>query len=91
MTVVPVPQVSSIKIQVSISHAPEGPHTARGRLTVAADVARAEELAASTGSIKLRRRPIEGAGEVLRDSFPSKIKLFLGWNKELRRSKPCFF
>jgi hypothetical protein len=56
-------QSSSFKIQGSISHTPEGTHTVRGRLTAAADVAIGEVLAASIGSINLRRRPIEGAGE----------------------------
>ena len=87
---VSVSQVSSIKIQVSISHTPEGPHTARERLTAAAEAATVEELAARKGSSKLRRRPIEGAGEVLRDSFPSKIELLFSWNKELRRIKSLF-
>ena len=85
------PQVSSIKIQVSISHAPEGPHTERERLTEAADAAIDEALEASIGSINLRRRPIVGAGEMLWDSFPSKIQLLFGWNKELRGIKSLFF
>jgi hypothetical protein len=56
-------QNSSFKIQVSIRYAPEGPHTARARLTAAVDAAIVEALEASIGSIKLRRRPIAGAGE----------------------------
>jgi hypothetical protein len=40
-------QSSSFKIQGSISHTPEGPHTARVRLTAAADVAIDEVLDAS--------------------------------------------
>ena len=74
---------SSIKIQVSISNTPEGPHTVRARLTDAADEARDEDLEASIGSIKLRRRPIAGAGEVLRNGLVGKIQLFFCWNKEL--------
>ena len=75
--------MSSIKIQGSISHTPEGPHTARVRLTEAVDEAIGEELVASSGSSNLRRRPIEGAGEVLSNGFVSKIQLFFCWNKEL--------
>ena len=84
-------QVSSIKIQGSISHTPEGPHTERVRLTAAADGATVEALEASIGSIKPRRRPIEGAGEVLRNGLVGKIKLFFCGNKELRRIKTFFF
>jgi hypothetical protein len=86
-----VPQVSSIKIQGSIHYAPESPHTERVRLTEAVDAAIGEVLEASSGSIKLRRRPIEGSSEMLRNSFPGKIMLFLGWNKELRRVESFFF
>ena len=87
----PVVQVSSIKIQGSISNTLEGPHTVRERLTAAEDAAIVEVLAASIGSIKLRRRPIEGAGEMLGNCFISNIELFFGWNKELRRIKSFFF
>ena len=83
--------MSSIKIQGSISHTPEGPHTVRERLTEAGDVASVEELGASIGSSNLRRRPIEGAGKVLRNGLVGKIKLFFCGNKELRRIKSFFF
>jgi hypothetical protein len=56
-------QSSSFKIQNSISNTPEGPHTERARLSAAAEGAIAKAPEASIGSIKLRRRPIGGAGE----------------------------
>ena len=68
-------QVSSIKIQGSIRYAPEGPHTARARLTVAGDGAIGEEQEASIGSIKLRRRRIAGAGESVPLSSTDKTRI----------------
>jgi hypothetical protein len=68
-------QSSSFKIQGSISHTPEGTHTARGRLTAAGEVANVEELVGSKGSIKLRRRPIEGAGESVPSSSTNKSRI----------------
>jgi hypothetical protein len=80
-----------LKCQGSISNTPEGTHAVHDRLNEAEDVTTAKALAASDGSSNLCRRPIVGAGEVLRNGLIGKIKLIYGWNKELRRIKSSFF
>jgi hypothetical protein len=54
-------QNSSIKVQGSISHTPEGTNPVRVRLTAGADVAIAEVLNARKRSIDLCRRPIDSS------------------------------
>jgi hypothetical protein len=56
-------QSSKFKVQNSISHTPEGPHTERSRLTAAARVTISIVNEARSRSINLSRRPIEGGGE----------------------------
>jgi hypothetical protein len=56
-------QSSKFKVQNSIGHTPEGPHTARSRLTAGARDTTIIANAARIRSINLRRRPIEGGGE----------------------------
>jgi hypothetical protein len=56
-------QSSKFKVQNSISHTPEGPHTVRTRLTAAVRATISIANAARIRSIKLSRRPIDGGGD----------------------------
>jgi len=54
-------QSTSIKVQGSISHTPEGANPVGVRLIGAVDATNAEDLNARIRSIVLRRRPIAGS------------------------------
>ena len=69
---VPVSQVSNIKVQSSISHTPEGTNPARVRLIDAGDTTIVKVLNARKRSIDLCRRPIAGGGELIKNGFISK-------------------
>ena len=70
---VPVSQVSNIKVQSSISHTPEGTNTEGARLIVEARATNIEGDEERNRSIKLRRRPIKGGGELITNGFISKL------------------
>ena len=67
------PQSTSIKVQSSISHTPEGTNTEGVRLIVVVRATIIEGGVVRIRSIKLRRRPIIGGGELITNGFISKL------------------
>ena len=57
----------------SISHTPEGTNTEGARLIVEARATNIEGDEERNRSIKLRRRPIKGGGELITNGFISKL------------------
>ena len=66
-------QSTSIKVQVSISHTPEGTNTVRVVLEVVARFPNAEVHEASEGSIVLGTTPVVSGGELIRNITISKL------------------
>ena len=77
MPVVEPAQSTSIKIQSSISHTPEGTDTEHIRLIAVARIAKSKAHVASVSSIELSTTPVERVedltGELTRNSLISKF------------------
>jgi len=85
------PQNTSIKVQGSISHTPEGTNTERERLKgVGARITKIKVHVASGAAIGLWTTPVVSGGEFIRNITISKFKLLNTWSKPLTWIKTFF-